>query len=386
MLGVEGSHNIYKISDDKFHIRKTINGKPVYFGVGHSLEEAFKIRDWCEEHDWSMKYPCLIRRLPFEEDYNMINDICNERNVKKKTRETYFQTVKHYTKFLNKSLTDLLEKYLSEEEELPWKKRTLKKHLISYRNYLYNTYMGNSAKMYFSRLLTLLRHCEIELSYLPYLNKTNVKDLPPITHKDLLTKEELEKCYGAANPMMKAIILFQTSSGCARRETLNLTIRDYLEANTVNIINKPVKSLLLKVNPENIPGFKLLRQKTNKYYFTYCSPQANQEILDYLINREDKLTLDSPVFNCNLYYWNLYYNEINDKLELGKARGYNRFRSHMLRKYHASTLYNNGLSMDDVDSLQGRSKDSTHRSYFMDDPELLKRKYVEHMDSLILDV
>lgn len=40
---------------------------------------------------------------------------------------------------------------------------------------------------------------------------------------------------------MKAIILFMSSSGCARRETLNLTVMDYMNAtkeyhNTDNIM------------------------------------------------------------------------------------------------------------------------------------------------------
>ena len=58
----------------------------------------------------------------------------------------------------------------------------------------------------------------------------------------------------------------------------------------------------------------------------------------------------------------------------------------MLRKYHASTLYNNGMGMDDVDTLQGRGKDSTHQSYFMDDPEMLKKKYIEHMGAITINL
>ena len=58
----------------------------------------------------------------------------------------------------------------------------------------------------------------------------------------------------------------------------------------------------------------------------------------------------------------------------------------MLRKYHASTLYNNGMGITDIDDLQGRSKDSTHQSYFMEDPNLLKEKYETYMDCLLLGV
>ena len=326
-----------------------------------------------------------VERLIYNEDWNIINQIASERNVKPKTKETYIQTISHYTCYFNQSFTTLIQIYLKEEEELVWKKRTLKHHLVEYRNYLYNTYLGNTAKIYFSKILTIFRHLEIELSYLPKLNTKNIKELPPITHDDLLTKNELEQAYHIACPLMKAVILFQTSSGCARRETLNITVKDYLEANNIPVTDKPVKTLLLKVNPNEIPTFKLLRQKTNKFYFTYCSPQANNEILEYLINRED-LTLESKVFDLNLYYWNDYYNQINKELELGTARKYNRFRSHMLRKFHASALYNDGMSIDEVDTLQGRSKDSTHQSYFMEDPSLLKMKYQEHMDCLLLGV
>ena len=43
--------------------------------------------------------------------------------------------------------------------------------------------------------------------------------------------------------------------------------------------------------------------------------------------------------------------EINNSLELGKVGPYNRFRSHMLRKFHASALYNsnNNWSLEEID-------------------------------------
>lgn len=325
-----------------------------------------------------------VERFLFAEDKKIIDKIVNERNLKAKTKETYFQTVSHYTELFNQSFTSLLKIYLK-EETIKWKERTLKSHLIIYRNYLYNNYAPNSAKIYFSKLLTIFRHLEVEFGLLPKLNTKNNNELPPITYEDLPSTDELIEAYSIANPLMKAVILFCSSSGCARRETLNLTVEDYLIANDVKITSKSVKSLLLKVNGDNIPCFKIKRQKTNKFYFTYCSPQANQEILEYLINR-DVLTLDSPIFDINLYYWNKYFNELNTSLEMGQVRGMNRFRSHMLRKYHASTLYNDGMSIDDIDSLQGRSKDSTHQSYFMEDPELLKNKYMDHIDCLLLEV
>lgn len=324
-------------------------------------------------------------RLIFSEDYQIVNTIVLERNVKGKTIETYLQTVDHYTELFNQSFTSLIKVYYQQEESIVWKKRILKQHLIQYRNHVYNEYLPNTAKIYFGKLVTILRHLELEVGQLPKLNNKNNNELPPITYNDLPSKYEIEKAYGLANPVMKAVILFISSSGCARKETMNLTVKSYLEANNVKIIDKPIKSLLNEVNVDYVPCFRIKRQKTNKFYFTYCSPQANKEILNYLFNRDD-LTLDSPVFDLNYYYWNKYFNELNNLLEMGKSRKFNRFRSHMLRKYHASTLYNNGMSITDIDDLQGRSKDSTHQSYFMEDPELLKKKYLDYMDCLLLEV
>ena len=58
----------------------------------------------------------------------------------------------------------------------------------------------------------------------------------------------------------------------------------------------------------------------------------------------------------------------------------------MLRKFHASQLYNDGLSLDEVDALQGRRKDTTHTAYFMEDPKKLKEKYIEHLDCLTINM
>lgn len=60
----------------------------------------------------------------------------------------------------------------------------------------------------------------------------------------------------------------------------------------------------------------------------------------------------------------------------------NRIRSHMFRKFHASRLYNDGMSIDKIDALQGRAKDSTHNAYFKESPRKLKELYIEHMDAV----
>ena len=132
--------------------------------------------------------------------------------------------------------------------------------------------------------------------------------------------------------------------------------------------------------------FRLKRQKTNKYYYTFCSPEAVTALISYMLTLEQEIQPTDKLFPIHEDYVTLLFIEINNILKLGKKGTYNRFRSHMLRKFHASQLYNAGLSLDEIDALQGRGKDPTHSSYFLEDPEKLRQKYVEHLDCLTINL
>ena len=61
----------------------------------------------------------------------------------------------------------------------------------------------------------------------------------------------------------------------------------------------------------------------------------------------------------------------------------------MLRKFNATYLTQGSmdddlLGMDLVDMLHGRGKNKTRESYYMDNPEYLKRKYVKAMSNISL--
>lgn len=375
----------HKLPNGKYRISKKIDGKIVNFGLYPTKHEAETQVKKFLENGWNRKlvHNKRIRVIKDMRDIELINKVCSERNVSEKTKDGYFDAVQLFTTFKDMSFVDILKVYEAEEEELPWKKRTIKKDLIDFRNWLNEQYMPTSVNRYFGRVLTVLRHMEVELMSLPNRSLKNENDLPPITHDDLLTREELQKTLIISDDVMRAYICFATSSGCARKEALSLTVGDYLLANGLNDEGN-VREELKKVDGNSVPCFRVKRHKTNKYYFTFCTPQANKYILKHLKNRRGVLNKHHPLFKINYYYLNKKCKAINDELDLGKCRKYNRFRSHMLRKYNASTLYNNGMHMEDVDSLQGRGKDSTHSAYFMEDPMKLKEKYLEYVDVLTI--
>ena len=319
------------------------------------------------------------------EDVDLINRFLNERNVKLRTRYGYKDALNKYSNFVDDSLLHRLNLYEKEEEEIVWKKRTMKKDLIGFQNWLLDNLLFTTAKAHFTRVLTFLRHYDFEIHTLPKMNRRNAKNSLPIYHNDLLKKEELEKVLQVCDyDVVKCLILFCCTSGCGRAESLSLTVKDYLQANNVLFKdNLNLKTLIRSVDSSQIPTFHLKRIKTNKYYYTFCTPQVNHMIKEYLLTRK-RLNLNSPLFKTNLDYLNTILRNLNEELGLGKAGCYKRLRMHMFRKYNASTLYNNGMSIQDVDCLQGRGKDSTHQSYFMEDPNKLKEKYLKYVDVLTI--
>ena len=67
----------------------------------------------------------------------------------------------------------------------------------------------------------------------------------------------------------------------------------------------------------------------------------------------------------------------------GFKGNYRFFRSHTLRKYHASNI---GLTAEYVDSLQGRFKNVIHETYIKTNPKKLKKIYMSVMDNVMINV
>ena len=331
----------------------------------------------------------IIRRIEMKSmrtNEEILEEIHQVKNHKKTTQTIYKYAVEKYCKLNNKTLHELITEAEQEEEQgIRWKHRTLKRRLLNFRKQLVDNYYHNTVNNTFTPILVIYHYFEIEIHDLPRLEKKNFINPAPITFDDLPDKEVIREAVNIATSTMKAIILFMSSSGCARRETLNLTVLDYMNAtkeyHNTNDIHEMINTL--KDIKDVVPTFNILRQKTQKYYITYCSPEAVVAINHHLLQRQN-LTLESKLFKIHEDYFNQQFIKINNELRLGKVGNYNRFRSHMLRKYHASTLYNDGMSLDKVNDLQGKSKSRTDSVYFMTNPEDLKQEYIEHLPALMI--
>lgn len=326
----------------------------------------------------------------------LIQDYIISRGLKENTYYTMKSVLTLYSEFNEMSLKDLLEEADTEEEKgIRWKKRTLKKRLINFQNYLHKQYNISSVKSYMTRVKSFYSHHEIAIGKLPSINEKNAIVSKPIKYTDLPTHDIIKQAVEMANPVMKAIILFMSSTGMSRVDTLKLTINDFLKAtkdyHNDNNIRDAIETML-HLEIDIIPTFERKREKTNKFFITFCTPECTLELLHYLKYRISRgnWNHNSKLFKIDDNYFSLKFDELNTALGLGKAggtdekEGYNVFRSHMLRKFHASHLRKAGMDLYSVNILQGKSNNSVDEVYFLEDTEQLRKDYIKYMHSLFI--
>lgn len=322
-------------------------------------------------------------------DTELIDDFQKRRNLKPSSMRQYRTAFNRYREHNNMTLTELLnEAEIEEDERIPMRRRQITTRLLSFRNHLNQHYKKNTVKSVMTKTITLYITYGLEIPKLPRQSEKNNNDSEPLTFKDLPDKEIIKQSLNITTPLMKAIILFMSSSGCARTETLNLTIKDFIQAtsdyhNTDNIYEVIE---VLKQRNDVVPTFRIHRQKTDKWYYTFCSPEAVEAIINYLLTVEKPLHENTRLFNYHEVTVCSKFHEINTELRLGKKGTYNRMRSHMLRKFHASQLKNHGMSIEEVNTIQGKSKNVVDEVYFFEDPEVLRQKYIEHMDAVTINL
>lgn len=311
-------------------------------------------------------------------------------NHSKGTTFNYEIALRKYCNYFGMELKDFLKE--AEEDEMngvKWKHSRLKSKLIEYRHHLFQNYALGTVKKEMNCIIFFYKFYDIEILSLPKVNDKSIQKPAPIYFKDLPDKAVIREAFKIATPLMKAIILFSCSSGCARIETLSLTIGDYIDALSEYLPKRNMDIFhaidYLNGIDDVVPTFTILRKKTNKYYLTYCSPEAVNAINAYLLLRDRPISEESPLFQISRTYMVQSFEMINDTLGLGRVGKYRRFRSHMLRKFHASALYNDGMSLDKVNDLQGKAKNKTDAAYFMTNPDDLKYEYIQHLPAVTIN-
>lgn len=313
---------------------------------------------------------------------DLFKKFCKERNIKKSTAKGYESALKSYLNFHDLSIDELIDEARTDEElKIPLKDRRIKKRLIEYRSHLLERKITpNTIKTYFTKIKTFYVHFEIEMPNLPDAQYNTSYE---INYLDLPTKEHIRQVLEIVSIDFKSLILFMSSSGTARAETLSLHVGDFVQATQSYHNGGSLSSILdvLSRKDNVIPTFYLRRIKTDKYYYTFCSPEATKYIVKYLKTRRD-LKLEDKLFDFTSSTLLSKFQEVNDIMGWGFKGKYRFFRSHALRKFHASNI---GLSAEYIDALQGRSKSEVHETYIKTNPDKLKQIYASAMKNVMIN-
>lgn len=333
----------------------------------------------------------------------ILNEIFHERNSSPNTQKSYARAVNQFEIYFQQHLGEIINIAETEEDQgIPWRKSTLRQYLIEFRSYLYHKYKSKTAKLYLTLIISTFRHYEFVIPKLPRFSE-NIT-VTPILPEDIPDREMLQRCLGISSPLLKAFTLFTSSSGMSRRDTLNLKVKDYLEATKEYHNHQDNVSAAIKEMNESeidiIPVFEhLIRQKTKLPYFTFCSHEAAEAINNYLISRKvliydetgkvigaRDVIPDDDLFGVSYQWIGDLFEEVNTKLNLGKAGEYNRFTVHMMRRYHATQLYDAGMSEDKINLLQGRTPKSViHESYIRVKLTDLKEEYIQCLPYIVVN-
>lgn len=312
-----------------------------------------------------------------------------QRNIKKQTIKSYKSTVKKFTEYHQTTFDELIEEAMDEEDlKIPKRKRNIKARFIDFRTYLltHQKLKTSTIQNHMTNLKAIYNYFNIELPELPKLNNKNHGE---ITYLDLPNKKDISRAIKSTGIRLKSLILVMASSGIARNECVNLTIGDFIKGcegyYTAENLPDIIEELYYSIE-DIIPTLSVYREKTEKTYYAFCTPQATQAVLEWLMLRVDmsdeKLNMKDSLWDWSLRQVTYQFNRLNDELEFGYNKdGYRFFRPHALRKFNGSNI---GLSPETVDLLHGRSKSKIHEAYIKTNPNELKKIYMEAMENVII--
>lgn len=324
---------------------------------------------------------------------NYLNKFIEERGLREKSARNYRSIIKRYEEYCGMDMDSLIEEADREEEAgIRWKKRTIKTRLIGFRNKLSEQISTTSVNSYVNGVKAVYRHFEIEIQHLP--RTSGGFDYVPAKFEDFLTNDDIKKCYIRADRITRAMLLLMATSGITRYDICyTITVGDFINGCKEYITSDNLKDQLIEISKKDIvPTLYLKRHKTDKYFYTFCTPECTNEIVRYLQIRMRKmeqkgetLGYDDRLFKINDLTLGYKLIDLNDTLGLGTVGAFRKLRPHALRKYHASKLLNTRVfTEEEVDALQGRSKDKIHTAYFKNDPDVLKKQYIKCLGDLCI--
>lgn len=293
------------------------------------------------------------------------------------TKKNYLYSLTGFCCATSKTPTELLEICKEEYSKPPWE-RNIRDWFRDYDKYCEETGMAlETFRKRKTNVRGFFRFNEIET---PRTRRTTKSKLQNANSRQLPTKEELKTLLNATNSIKeKAIILTQFSSGLSNIDLVKLTVGQFRNG----------------LDDNNICTIQISREKNNKEFITFISPEAVEAIEAYLKVERNDLDDDQPLFTqfkspdkamrpIAIVHT---YARLNDGLGWSKEGNYYRkITGHMGRKWLKTNLANAGMPREPLETILGHElRNGTDDNYYLMNEQQLKSIYIKYLPHITID-
>ncbi|WP_296883479.1 hypothetical protein [uncultured Methanobrevibacter sp.] len=125
----------------------------------------------------------------------------------------------------------------------------------------------------------LYRYFDVGVPKIPKLKNSDENHL---SYFDLPTKKQINIAINSTGIRISSLTLFMASSGTGRIECAMMTIKDFIDACSRYHTKKTLPEIINELHDCEtpiVPTFTIIRQKNQKPYYTFCTPEASDAIL-----------------------------------------------------------------------------------------------------------
>lgn len=315
------------------------------------------------------------------------------------TQKSYQQAIKKYEEFHGTSIDDLVCEALDEQTQqvAPHMLKVIDR-IEDFQEYLINEDLAHGTIVTsVSKIKSIYHKNRVVLPYITPLNPKRTRRRDYIEFKDILTKDELRCALQHMRPPSVAQAMCMIQGGLSLEECEHLSYRAFIDENYKYHQCDDDKDALEWMADENHPIIwvtKLIRVKTKKPYYAILGAEAVNSIASAKLyefnlpkyNHSDKLlTVSKNSFSRNC-------RRVNKLCGFGKVAEQSKFRSHMMRKFHATYIGGSALSYEEqsiitnaeIDEMQGRGKTNVQDTYIKTNPIRQKVLYAKVMNNVSL--
>ena len=311
---------------------------------------------------------------------------------------SYAQTLKKFEQFHGTSMEALIDEALSEQSDrVPHHQLKVIDRIEDFQQSLIDENLTYSTiQVHISHIKTIYKRSRIELPYINPVNPKTTKRREYIEYKDVLTKDEIKKCLVHLDPIQKARALCMAQGGLSNEECEHLKLSSFIEELRIYHQCDDIIDALNWLADENHPVIwvtKLIRWKTKKPYYALIGAEAVNQIASAKIWEWDrKEHLSEKLLNCNKSAFSRKCRNVNKKVGLGLVAEESKFRSHNLRRFHATYIQGSALTYEEqsrisnqeIDEMQGRGKTNVQDTYIKTNPLRQKLLYAKVMNNVSL--